>query len=103
MKTIIPVVSGIIIILGILILLAFIREGYIPFTRGDKLFFDVFVPCIAIIAMIIQLTLAIPVREKMMFTSTTLLIGMPSIIRWMTATFGPFMRRMISPFFRRYT
>jgi hypothetical protein len=64
MKAIIPVVSGIIIILGILMVIAFIHYGYLPFSEKDIWFFGVFVPIVAIIAIIIQLTLALPIWER---------------------------------------
>lgn len=60
MKTVIPVISGGLFVLGLLILLAFIRNEHVGFLWSDFLLFG----GLAVIAMIIQITLALPIWEK---------------------------------------
>ncbi|MCF8296273.1 MAG: hypothetical protein K9J13_01905 [Saprospiraceae bacterium] len=65
-KILIPPIIGFLIILGILILIAFIRNPNFSFiqSNSDVCFFGLFVPAALIVAMIIQWTLSIPIWEK---------------------------------------
>lgn len=64
MKTIIPVILGILTVLGLLALYNLVVLGRNSLNSSDNGFLKYFVPFSTIIAMIIQLFLALPIWEK---------------------------------------
>jgi hypothetical protein len=63
-KTILPTIFGVLSVLGLLVLFNLIVNKGDAFTSADNGFFKWFVPTLTIIAMLVQLTLIIPLWNK---------------------------------------
>jgi hypothetical protein len=64
LKTVIPVLAGIGMVLGILILLNVLISGGSVFRTPDNGFFSIFVPVSTLIAIVIQLLITLPVWTR---------------------------------------
>ncbi len=63
-RTILPAISGILTVLGLLVIINIIVHNGDAFTKPDNGFFKYFVPIATIIAIIIQASLTLPFWEK---------------------------------------
>jgi hypothetical protein len=73
-KTFVPTLAGIIMVLSILILINVLISGGSVFRTPDNGFFKIFVPIATLIALVIQLLITLPVWER--FRSGKKIVGL---------------------------